>query len=252
MRRIEVILVDDGSTERVADIINADSYSFEVKIVRLEHNLGLSNARNVGASLSRNPYLVFIDSDILLSKNYLYEHNVRLQSLPDAIFLSLKQNILATNDITDLNAIKRGLDVPTSYNDKRLFREQKRNTPWVNKISSDGAYEILSETNYLTSFGNGRMINGFDLPSAVIGHNMSMRREVYNRAGGFPASFTGWGLEDTLFGATAIAQGCFVIPVLSCGVYHIDHPVRQVTEHAKKAQYLTNIKKYKKLLEQQL
>lgn len=249
---IEVIIVDDGSNERVADIVDSTQYSFPIHIIRFEKNLGLSHARNVGASLAKNGLLLFIDSDILLSKNYIYEHNIRLQSLPDSVLLSLKQNVHSGDPLTHFMAINKGLDIPENFNDKRLFREQKKNTPWVNEITSDGMHEILSETNYFTSFGNGRIINGFDLPSAVVGHNMSMRKSVFKRTGGFSTRFNGWGLEDTLFGACAIAHGCFVIPVLACGVYHIDHPVRQETEELKIQRYKENIEEYKRILEEKI
>ena len=61
----------------------------------------------------------------------------------------------------------------------------------------------------------------------VIGHNLSIPSNLFHKIGGFDNNMKGYGLEDTFLGIVAIAAGAFVIPVLSCGVYHIDHPTRR-------------------------
>lgn len=245
---VEVILVDDGSKERVADYIDTSIFKFKLEIVRLEKNTGLSAARNTGAAVATNDNLLFIDSDILLSKNYIYEHLLRLKTVPGAIFMSLKHNIDKENDLTNLEMIIQGLEVPLEYNDKRLLKKHEKDAIWINAIATSGIFEVLGETKYFANFGNGRKINGYDLPSAVVGHNLSMTKSVFDEVGGFSKEFTGWGLEDTLFGATAIAKGYFVIPVLASGVYHINHPVRSISEDEKLREYKKNIEIYKELI----
>jgi glycosyltransferase involved in cell wall biosynthesis len=56
---VETIVVDDGSTDRTAEI--ASGYD-EVKLVKQE-NGGLSNARNSGVRASSGELLAFLDSD---------------------------------------------------------------------------------------------------------------------------------------------------------------------------------------------
>ncbi len=60
---IEIILIDDGSTDRSGHI--CDEYSKRDTRVRVIHktNEGLSSARNVGIDESTAPFLMFIDSD---------------------------------------------------------------------------------------------------------------------------------------------------------------------------------------------
>lgn len=60
---IEIILVNDGSTDSTLDIINKYSkeYSF-IKVVD-KSNGGLSSARNAGIKVSKGDYITFIDSD---------------------------------------------------------------------------------------------------------------------------------------------------------------------------------------------
>ena len=60
---IELILVDDGSTDRSAEI--AERYVRSHSNVRLVHqpHSGPSDARNLGLDVARGEYVAFIDSD---------------------------------------------------------------------------------------------------------------------------------------------------------------------------------------------
>ena len=62
-KNIEIILVDDGSTDHSGEI--CDQYAQEddrIKVLHIE-NGGLSNARNTGVKESSTDWIVFIDSD---------------------------------------------------------------------------------------------------------------------------------------------------------------------------------------------
>jgi glycosyltransferase involved in cell wall biosynthesis len=59
---LELIVVDDGSTDRSADAAR-DAGDERVRILRLPANLGQSAARNAGAAAARAPLLAFQDSD---------------------------------------------------------------------------------------------------------------------------------------------------------------------------------------------
>lgn len=57
---IEVIVVDDGSTEQYADTIVTD-FPEHVQYVRHEENSGLSAARNTGIERATGRYVAFLD-----------------------------------------------------------------------------------------------------------------------------------------------------------------------------------------------
>lgn len=65
---IEIILVDDGSTDCSGKICDeySDKYSFITTIHK--KNGGLSSARNEGIRIAKGEYLIFIDSDDRVSK----------------------------------------------------------------------------------------------------------------------------------------------------------------------------------------
>lgn len=66
LRDIEIIVVNDGSTDNSLSIITQISQiDLRIKIVNQE-NKGLSEARNAGIYVSHGEYLYFMDSDDIL------------------------------------------------------------------------------------------------------------------------------------------------------------------------------------------
>ena len=66
---IEIICVNDGSTDKSLDILKHYSkYDSRVKIVNKE-NGGLSSARNAGVNVASGKYILFVDSDDWISTN---------------------------------------------------------------------------------------------------------------------------------------------------------------------------------------
>lgn len=74
---IEVIIVDDGATDKTGEI--ADQYAKRFKNIRCIHkkNGGLSDARNSGMECVRGEYVLFVDSDDWIESN-LIEDNLQL------------------------------------------------------------------------------------------------------------------------------------------------------------------------------
>lgn len=69
----ELILVDDGSTDKSGEL--CDKYADEnenVKVVHLE-NGGVSKARNTGIELAKGEYICFVDSDDYISETFIEE-----------------------------------------------------------------------------------------------------------------------------------------------------------------------------------
>ena len=78
---VEVILIDDGCHES-----RLDKYDF-VKITHLEKNMGASHAWNVGLDQAKGRFIGFIDSDDMISMEYI-------KTLVDAIDKDLADEIV--------------------------------------------------------------------------------------------------------------------------------------------------------------
>src|SRR5579862_4587648 len=64
-RRLELIVVDDGSTDRSPDIVKSiAAHDDRVRLFRTE-NRGAAAARNLGISQSRGPFVALLDNDDL-------------------------------------------------------------------------------------------------------------------------------------------------------------------------------------------
>jgi glycosyltransferase involved in cell wall biosynthesis len=64
-RALELIVVDDASSDDSLDILKA--FGNSIRLVCAPKNIGANPARNLGASLAGGDYLVFLDGDDLLS-----------------------------------------------------------------------------------------------------------------------------------------------------------------------------------------
>lgn len=249
--KVEVVVVDDGSKIPLAttySIIRGMKIDFTLKIIRLENNCGLSTARNVGVSAAKHETILFIDSDILLPSNYLLEMSVRSNLVPNAIFVSFKENVDISSPKISIASVKKGLPVCDFSQDSRIIKKVDVEKEGLYEVGETNITNVLADTDNFKKFGFGRNLGIYDLPSMVVGHNMICSKHNYKVAGGFSNNFIGWGMEDAFFGAKIIAGGNFVIPVLSTGVYHIDHPPRSGNEDKKREEFKKNLETYKKLL----
>lgn len=68
---LEVILVDDGSTDQSGAV--CDAYAAKDGRIKVVHqqNTGVSDARNAGLAIATGEYVAFVDSDDWVSKEYI-------------------------------------------------------------------------------------------------------------------------------------------------------------------------------------
>ena len=70
-RRIEIIIIDDGSTDKSADIIRTfEEQDPRIKYIKTE-NGGPSKARNIGIDRASGSFITFVDADDLVSDEYI-------------------------------------------------------------------------------------------------------------------------------------------------------------------------------------
>ena len=82
-RDCEVILVDDGSDEPYVP------YQEDwVRVFRHKENKGVSAARNLGLKNAKGDYIAFIDSDDLVTEDYIPQILKAIKNNPDTVYLS--------------------------------------------------------------------------------------------------------------------------------------------------------------------
>lgn len=123
----EIILIDDGSCDGIENYISI-YIAKKGLIFHAQPNLGVSHARNKGASLSKGEYLIFLDSDDHVTLNWLsdFEKIIKLRN-PEIIYCGInrfKEKILLeyTNPRDPYNDGKSvGNVIPGSFCIQRSF-----------------------------------------------------------------------------------------------------------------------------------
>jgi len=71
----EIILIDNGSPEEEYNGIVDEFSSLNIKYIRHEENIGVNYAWNEGVSISNkeNPYVCFLNNDVILNKYFFYK-----------------------------------------------------------------------------------------------------------------------------------------------------------------------------------
>lgn len=79
----ELIVIDNGSTDGSERIV-VDFNDTRLSVHRLEKNIGVSNARNLGVSISHAPYITFLDADDWWEPSFLEELDKLIERYPNA------------------------------------------------------------------------------------------------------------------------------------------------------------------------
>lgn len=251
-KKLQVIIINDGSKNNVIDDINKirNKLDFELQVISFENNMGLSNARNVGYAVSKYEQVLFMDSDIILSKNYIYDMNIRIQMIPNAIFTCMRKNIENDSSILEINNLLSGIDACTDFDDSRVITKGKEYHIGCDKSYINEEFSILDDTDYFKELSFGSQIGIYNISTVVTGHNIALNKLLIKSSTPFSSKFKGWGLEDAYFSAKLVSEGCYVIPVLSSCVYHINHPPRSGSQEQKTKEAMINYEIYNDLLNQ--
>ena len=162
-KNIEIILVDDGSTDNSGKI--ADEYAVVDNRIRVIHqsNEGLSAARNKGISVSNSPFLMFVDSDDIVDQHFCeIPYKLQIETGADVVCFEfdhyqeeprqkkpIEQKVMSGNDaifrllIGDIDTL-----IVNRLYKKEIFREIQ--FPIGKKFEDMGTfYRILEKSNII-------------------------------------------------------------------------------------------------------
>lgn len=117
-RDFEVILVNDGSTDKSGEIAKKYKQAWDnVKYIK-QKNLGLSEARNTGLKHAEGEYILFIDSDDWIESNTVEILSDSMIDKPEVILFAGRKKFESDKDRCEhfgpahaLQGIKKGLEV---------------------------------------------------------------------------------------------------------------------------------------------
>ncbi len=84
--KLEVIVVDDGSTDATEEIVSGIKDE-RLRYIRMESNSGVAKARNAGVTYAKHELIAFQDSDDCWRKDKLEKQIKRFKEKPEAVLV---------------------------------------------------------------------------------------------------------------------------------------------------------------------
>ncbi len=205
----EVVVADDGSGKRTAEMIEAWKKKAPYKLMHVWHEdqgFRAAEIRNRAILVSRGTYCIFLDGDCIPRPDFISAH----RRLAQRGWFVTGNRLLMSQALTE--AVLRD----------DLEPEQWKLSTWVER-RAEGAIN--------------RLIPLFSLPLGLLRKlrphvwrgarscNLAVWRSDLDRVDGFDAAFSGWGREDSdLLVRLLHAGGRRKDGVFATGVLHLYHP----------------------------
>ena len=93
----ELVIVDDGSSDATAQVVEAFAEVLQIQFVQQEQS-GRSAARNAALDVARGRVLVFNDDDRIPTPGFIEGHLARLEGAEDRISVGRKLEVLSIYD----------------------------------------------------------------------------------------------------------------------------------------------------------
>lgn len=167
---LEIVLVDDGSTDNSGDI--ADQYANKDNRIIVFHktNGGLSDARNYGIKHANGAYYIFVDSDDYVSSEYVY-HLYHL--------LSSTHTLIA---VTDLKPFKDG-----EKKTRRIVPIRQRETSPIVLSAHDALENMLYmrdiEPNAFAKIYDKILFDEIQFPVGKLYEDIATTAKLFDKAG---------------------------------------------------------------------
>ncbi|MGW5955905.1 glycosyltransferase family 2 protein [Bacillus mycoides] len=215
---LEIIVVDDGSTDNTKSIIER----FLREIPNLiyiyrprDKESNRSRARNLGISKSSGDILVFLDSGILIPKHFVQKIAERyLSSQPNLVLVHYIYGVWTNTDKHDISILENL--TPNNLDEK--INEIKYSTEWL-----DFREEIFDLVRDNLSTLPAPWVLGW-------GGALSVPRELAIKIDGFDNDFYGWGGEDSDFSFRLFKEGAEFQAIRDAYGIHVPHPKSPSTE----------------------
>lgn len=128
---IEIIIIDDGSTDSTWNVIMEyrDRYQGKIRGHKNKVNIGTGSTRNVGLSLAQGDYIIFVDSDDWVSLDYcerLWEKAIEEKA--DVVYCTAHQVDSNMQVIFEMIPPYCQMDLKNPVNKKKAFVAGIHNT----------------------------------------------------------------------------------------------------------------------------
>ena len=209
----EVIIVDDGSSERIEDKLKDIIPELKYKIKHIwqeDKGFRLSASRNNGIINAIGDYIVFLDQDILFDRYFV--QNIRKS--------------IRKNEVLKMRAVYLDEERTKKINNI-IFEDKKISFEKIKKFIKKEEYIHLKKRYKQDTLKNILFKLGLRKRSArVVGLGIGAWKKDLLKVNGFDEKFIGWGCEDHDLGNRLSALGLGLRTIDPSNIIiHMWHPI---------------------------
>ena len=123
-KNFEIILVDDGSTDKSFEVCQEFANKDKRITVVTQTNSGASSARNRGIEIAKGEWITFIDADDYVEKNYLECLYKNIENEKTLIIQGLKQVNINGEEIKKIEfkeTVLNGSEIQKAFDENEIF-----------------------------------------------------------------------------------------------------------------------------------
>lgn len=188
---LDIILVDDGSTDNSGDI--CDYYEKKDERITVIHKMngGLSDARNCGIKKAQGKYITFVDSDDIIAHDYIEKLYTMIKNSQADISICDCVHIFPDTSFTFKKATIEEKMKPEQAIKKMLYQKQILVSAWaklykislfsdvifpVGMLYEDSAimYKIFEKTNLIV-YSNAKMYGYYHRENSITTQKFDVR-----------------------------------------------------------------------------
>jgi glycosyltransferase involved in cell wall biosynthesis len=231
---VEVVVIDNGSSDNTMEMVEGFKLKYPVKIVRIDKNKGIAYGRNEGILNSEGEILIFHDSDMIASKDFI-RHHLDAHNKPDTVVCGLFWKRIFTyyyKNFSDYQVLnfekireKLGLQRLSLYWDGYpLINEELIKNEGLLPYSFDLDFDFINDLKeIIRQFG--RDFTDYYLPwRFCITNNLSVERQKVIDVGMFDSNIVRYGYEDYDLGVRLYKSGCRFVMADHILSFHQEHP----------------------------
>lgn len=207
----EIVIADDGSAEPTRRLINDIQQHSPVPLVHVwqpDDGYQLARIRNRAFAAATGDYLIQIDGDLILDKNFVLDH---LKLSRPRRFVSGSRTMMDW-ELTEKLLKKELRAADISSQKQHLSKKHNAVRSWPLRMLS--YFVERRSTNY----------------RYVLGCNMAFWKKDLLNVNGYNESFKGWGKEDNELAVRLQNSGCQLRFIkFGAVVYHLHHKVADLS-----------------------
>lgn len=254
----EILLVDDASTDASITILEREKFTFPFKYIRCHSNIGRPRARNLGIQHAGGEVIVFLDAEILVKPDFIYQHyfahrnhghlalsgSMMLRGIYSIYYpnfsINQKQHLnsmLSSYEISIQNLCKSEPKIPIQV----LSQQDVLNQSFINRSFEKDHVRHYRKTLF-DIFGDD--MKGFHFPWFIFcTGNVSVKLKTLKKVGLFE-EYPGYGWDDIEMGYRLYKAGIQVINHPGLTAYHQEHPIAETNTAEANRNFYFFFKKY--------